>query len=1188
MKNFNAKKWAHCLTILFVSISVWGASAQGGLSYVKTKHQLPKQIDNALPLKKVLKDLSSKYNVTFHYNSPIVKDKYVRDTPLEDLLKALQVIQEQTNLSFEKINTYNYMVLDGTKKSDPLSPERVRDTHISETEAAKSTNVASVNSPKLMAAFPVKGKVVDGENDEPLIGVSVVLKGTATGAITDENGDYTIDLPSGDGTLLFSFVGYEVKEVSIRNQKEINVRMSTDAIALKEAVVTGYGDVRKRDELSGAVTQVTSETITLQPVTSVDQALAGMSPGVTLREGTGAPGAGPEILIRGINTFGNNKPLIVIDDIIFENGNDQNNNPLALLNPEDIESVVILKDAATKAIYGSRGTAGVILVTTKKGKIGQSKIRFNTSVGFNTVLPFEDPDVLNATELAQFFKEKEIDKIRTTNPLYKDLTVPVPDALIPEQYRNPTQYGEGTNWFKEITRTAMTQNHNISAEGGTAAVRYFVSANYTNQEGIVLANDFTRYSLRANIDVRLSDKFKMNLNLNPSRTERNRSSDEPGNGQFSAGSTITSAYWVDPSVPVFSSPGVYNYITKGSLTTNWQANPVYQLLNEIEKRRNTQILMNWGAEFEPIKNLIFKTKFNVNYTQGRSRNFKPSNLVTGNSLTPVFPDPDSAIAVLANSTINNYISDNIINYRVKFGKNNFDIIGGYLVQEYSEENSNMTAKKLLDENFILPDFGNVSKAANGNFSGAEDFRPWRLTSLISRLHYSHDNKYLVNLSYRRDGSSRAGRGEGSLYGGFPAGNFIWRASEENFMKKRFKWLNDLRFEVGYGITGNLNGLSEYGHLGRIGQANYPFGSTVTLGNTIDALPNEFATWEEAEQWDIGLNLSILKERVKIAFNVYEQKTGNPIAQIPVSWATGFGSVFGNQKSLIRNRGFEVDLNVTPINRKNFRWNFNINASRYSNLLLEYYVPQGFLSGNAGNSTQIAISAPGQPLGMYRGLRILGLYTAAEIADATVPKYPGAIEGNIKYFDGNGNGKLEAGDADYVILGNPHPDLMFGINNMLSYKGFNLRTQFAGQLGGLIYDLRREIMWNVDGNFNINREMLERWRPGGDLTATDFQTTTGNNSNKVRWPSDNKVYDGSYIALKNVTLSYNLGKFLNKRKRLLEAAEIYTSVRNAFYLAAYKFGNPEVRRANDGSALRSVNYGSYPIFRSIVFGLNVTF
>jgi TonB-dependent starch-binding outer membrane protein SusC len=1179
MKIFTTKKWAHCLTILFISISVWGANAQGSLTHVKSKSKLLQQIDNALPLKKVLKDLSSKYSVTFHYNSPIVKDKYVRDMPLEDLLRALQVIENQTNLTFEKINANNYMVLDSPKKNDPLS--------ISETETVKPTNTPTVSLAKSIIAFTVKGKVTDGETDEPLIGVSVVSKGTTTGGITNENGEYSLDLPNGEGTLIFSYIGYETQEVSIKNRGEINVALSSDAKMLKEAVVVGYGDSRKRDELSGAVTQVTSESITLQPVTSVDQALAGMSPGVTLREGTGAPGAGPEILIRGINTFGNNKPLVVIDDIIFENGNDQNNNPLSLINPEDIESVVILKDAATKAIYGSRATAGVIMVTTKKGKLGKAKITFNTNVGITSVLPFEKPDVLNATELAQFFKEKAIDYVRTTNPLYKDVTVPVPDALIPEQYRNPTQYGEGTNWFEEVTRNAVNQNHNISVSGGSPNVKYFVSANFTNQEGVLIENDFTRYSLRANLDLRLSDKLKMNINLNPSRTERNRSADEPGGGRFSAGSSITSTYWIDPSVPVYSAPGVFNYTTKGALTSNWTANPVYQLKSEIEKRRNTQILMNIGLEYELLKNLFFKTKLSYNNTQVRSRNFQPSNLVIGNSLTPVFPNPDSATAILNNTGVNNFISDNIVNYRFKAGRNNFDVTGGYLVQEFTTENSSITAKKLLDENFILPDFGNVSKAANGNFIGTEDFIRWRVLSIISRLNYSFDNRYILNLSFRRDGSSRFGRTV--RYGNFPAGSFTWRASEEGFMKK-IKWLSDLRFEFGYGITGNSNGASEYGHLGSIKSASYPLGGVVTLGNTIGSLPNGALTWEEAKQFDAGLNMGVFNNRVKLAVNVYQQETGNPIASIPITSASGFTGVVGNQEGLIRNRGFEVDVNIAVFKRKGFQWNTNVNVSKYYNTLVEYYLPQGFLSGEAGNGTFIAVSAPGQPIGMYRGLRITGLFSAADIANPSVPKYnSGAtVEGNVKYEDANGNGKLDAGDADYVILGSPHPDLMFGFNNTLSYKGFNLRTQFAGQLGGLIFDLRREIMWNVDGNFNINRLMLDRWRPGDDPASKTYQTTNGNNSARIRWPSDNKLYDGTYLALKNITLSYNLASLLNKRKRLLDAAEIYASVRNAFYIAAYKYGNPEVRRANDGSALRSVNYGSYPVGRTVVFGLNVTF
>jgi TonB-dependent starch-binding outer membrane protein SusC len=1024
---------------------------------------------------------------------------------------------------------------------------------------------------------------------KPLAKVSIAATDGKLGTTTDEQGKFSLTLPKTTNRVLkVSAVGYKSIEIKTGGNTNFNLSLEEFVDDLGEVVVVGYG-TRKKADVSGAVTQVNSDMIARQPITSIDQGLAGMVPGVSLREGTGAPGSGPEILIRGINTFGNNKPLIVIDDVIFENGNDQNNNPLALINPEDIESVTILKDAATKAIYGSRATAGVILVTTKKGRVGKPKISFSSNVGFAKAMEFERPDVLNATELAQFYKDVNIDRIRASNALYADPKTTVPDSLIPLQYRNPSQYGVGTNWFDAITRQAVIQNHNISISGGTPNVKYFISGNYLGQEGIVIENDLRRYALRANIDVKVTEKIRFGLNLNPSRTEQNRPADDPGAGQFSAYSTITSAYWADPSSPIFQSNGLYKYTTQGSLTSNYTANPVYQLTAEKEKRRASQVLLGSYIEFEPVKNLIFKTSFNYGYTQSRSRNFQPSTLVGDGSLTPQFPNIDSARALLFNSTTNNLINDNTLRYRVNKGKHNGEILVGYAVQDQSSENSTLSAKRLLDENFILPDFNNVSQAVIGNFTGSEEFSKFRLTSVISRLNYSFNNKYLLNVSLRRDGSSRFGRNV--QYGTFPAGSVAWRISEEKFMQKlKDSWLDELRFEVGYGITGNLNGVSSYGHLGSIANASYQFGTSYTLGNTLNSLPNPLITWEESKQFDIGLNASLLNRRVNLAFNVYEQITEGLLADIPLSWITGFGSVRGNQASRIRNRGFEVQVDAVVVRNRNFTWSTSVNASKYVNKILDYYLPGGFLNGPAGNGTNVAISLPGEPVGLYRGLKLLGLFTAAEIADPSVPKYAGAREGSQKYFDGNGDGKLGI-EEDYVLLGNPHPDLMFGWNNQLNYKRFSVRTIFAGQLGGLIYDLRREIMWNVDGNFNIDRQMLNRWRPGDDPAAKTFPTTvslTGSTTRYVRFPADNKIYDGTYLALKNLTIGYNLASVLNTRKKIVDGADFYISMRNVFYLARYEYGNPEVRRSNDGGALRSINYGSYPVSRTITLGLNLTF
>jgi TonB-dependent starch-binding outer membrane protein SusC len=1126
----------------------------------------------------VLKQIEKQVDVKFVFSPQVVDVEQkvsvkVKDEPLTTVFSA---VLKPLNIQYELSGKYILLTL------NPIVAQNLPTT-----------------SPKQLPrplSVILTGTVSD-EKNEPLVGVSVVLKGTTTGTITDIDGKFQLELPDAKGVLVFSFIGYQNTEFNIGKDKKINVQLFPDNKMLSEAVVVGYSE-RRRDELSGAVTSISSEMLTLQPVTSLDQALQGMSPGVSLREGSGAPGAGPEILIRGINTFGSNKPLFVIDDVIIENGNDQNNNPLSLINPEDIENIVILKDAATKAIYGSRATGGVIQVTTKRGKLGKPKITFNSNIGFANPMEFEKPDVLNATELAQFNKEKTIDQIRATNPLYSDVKTAVPDSLIPVSLRNPSQYGVGTNWYDEVVRQAQSQNHNISVSGGTAGIRYFVSGNFLKQDGVVLANDITRLALRSNLDVRINEKLKFGFNLNPSRTEQNRTADDPSNSQFSAYSTITSTYWADPTATVYQPNGIYNYTTRGALASSWTANPIYQLYEEDEVRRNTQILAGSFLEFEPLKNLVVKTNLSYAYNQTRSRNFKPSRLVIDNLNPPdpltnaIAAQPDGARAQLFNANGNNLISDNTIRYRFKVKRHSFDLLGGYLIQDVENESSNMIAKRIVDEYFRLPDFNNVDKAVQGAFSGSEEYSQNRLLSTIGRLNYNFADRYLVNFSYRRDGSSRFGRTV--QFGNFPAGSFTWKASEENFVKKALgKWVNDLRFEVGYGFTGNQNDVTPYGHLGSITTSNYLFGSPLTqaLGNTIGRLPNGEITWEESKQFDLGFNLGMYKNRIKVAFNVYQQITDGLLADIPISWTTGFGSVRGNQDSKIRNRGFEAEITAIPIQRKGgLTWQTSLNFSQYRNLILEYFDSKGFTSGLAGNGTAIAISQAGYPVGMYRGLKTQGLFTAADIANPSVPKYAGAREGSQKYLDGNGDGKLDI-EADYVLLGNPHPDLMFGWNNTLNYKGFSLRTILAGQLGGLIYDLRREIMWNVDGNFNIDRQMLDRWRPGDDPTTKTFPTTVstaGSITRYVRFPSDNKIYDGSYAALKNITLSYNAGRLLNKKRKWLEQAEVYTSVRNAFYISAYKYGNPEIRRSNDGGALRSVNYGSYPISRTVTLGLNVTF
>jgi TonB-dependent starch-binding outer membrane protein SusC len=1033
---------------------------------------------------------------------------------------------------------------------------------------------------------------VTGPDGKPVAGASVTTKDQRFGTSTDVQGKFALVADkSPNRILVVTSVGYKSVEIRTGNNLDFSVKLTEKGDDLDEVVVIGYGN-RRRNEVSGAVTKVGANMLTKQPIASFEQGLAGMTPGVTLREGTGAPGAAPEIIVRGINGFSGNSPLYVIDDVIFEDANtsNQTSTPFALLNPEDIESVTILKDAITKSIYGSRANNGVVIITTKKGKEGPAKITFNSSVGVQNILPFERPDVMNATELARFLKEKEIDRIRATNPAYADPKIDVPDNLLPtnRQY-DPNSFGTGTDWFSLVTQQAMIQNHNISVRGGTQAVKYFFSANYLNQEGVVVNNGLQRFSFRANLDIKISSKLKYGLTLNPSRSEQNRPADDPGGGQFSAYGSITSTYWADPSAPVYQPNGLLTYTTQGLLTTNWTANPLYQLTAEVEKRRSSQILVGSYLEYEPVKNLIFRTNFSYGYTHNRSRNFQPSTLVGDGSLTPQFPNLDGARAALFQNSTDNMTSDNTVRYRFLRNKHNVEAMAGVTFQDIRIESSSINARRIIDENFQLPAFSNVDPAVAGAFSGSEGFRQSRVLSFISRLNYAYDSKYLLNVTFRRDGSSRFGRDV--QYGDFPAFSLGWRITEEKFMDKwRNSFLDELRIEAGYGLTGNSRGPGEYGHLGSITAANYIFGGTNSLGNTLGSLPNPRITWEETRQFDASLNATMFKRRLQVAFSVYNQRTNQSLAGIPVSWISGFGSVTGNLENETQNKGFELQIEGLVVRKKDFTYTAMVNISQYKNLLTKYNIPNVNIA-NAGNGTGVAVFREGLPVGMYRGFRILGLFTAAEIADPSVPKYAGAREGSLKWADMNGNGVLDFGEGDYDILANPHPDLMFGMSHTVAYKGWSLRAVFAGQFGGAIYDLRREIMWNVDGNFNMSRLMLDRWRPGDDPTTKEFPTTvslTGNTTRAVRFPSDNKIYDGSYIALKNVTLTYNFANLLNRKKKLFDAFEAFASARNVFYVASYKYGNPEVRRGNEGSGARSINYGSYPVSRTFTFGVNLTF
>jgi TonB-dependent starch-binding outer membrane protein SusC len=1115
-------------------------------------------------IKDVLEKIEKIASVSFTYRTGQIKvDKKIslelKDMPLRDVLNSIFGGSAEFEIAGEDIFI---------KPSDQSGDVLFNDLAPEQPES---------NNP----AFVVTGSVSD-DTGSPLPGVNIIEKGTTNGTTSDANGQYKINVADGNATLVFSFIGYASQEMQVNNQMAINVSLVTDVQSLSEVVVIGYG-ARSKAEVSGAVTQVDSKTFTRQPITSFDQGLVGQVPGMSIREGTGSPGAGPEILIRGINSLGNNAPLIVVDGFIFGNYNNQSNNLLSLFNPEDIESVSVLKDAESKAIYGSRASNGVILITTKAGKKGSAKISLSASVGIQNPMPFEDPNVMNTRELAQFNKERITDNIRRQQPAtYGDPSVPVPDNLIPVQYRNPEQYDEGTNWYKEITRQSAIQTYNLAISGGTDNVQYHISGNFLDNQGVILNTGFQRYSFRSNIDFKLNKKWRGGFNINPSRTTRQNPFLEPGSGQFSAYSTLTSTYWISPNAKVRDEFGNFIYTTQDVLTTSYTRNPVYAL-NAFERNHNTfNNLLAGFLEFEPLKDLLFKSTFTYQGNFQDSRTFTPSKFVD-DSLTPVFPRVTGASASASYEKWESLLSETTVSYRFSVNKHRINLLGGWTVQDSYIQNADLNSVRLLDEGFKLPASGNTDPSKVGNFTGSEGYTDVRFLGVLSRLNYVYNDKYIFNFSLRRDASSRFG--PDNRWATFPALSGAWRISKEKFFEK-IPAISELRIEGGYGISGNAASVENYSFQGDVNNANYLFGGKQALGYSLAKLPNEALTWEEQRQWDLGVKIGLLRDRLSFSLNFYKQVTEGALVDVGVPNVVGYGAITGNQGS-IENKGFEFDLTAIPVSSQGIAWTTTLNVSRYENKILSLVNDAPFFGAYAGNGTPVIVSRVGQSIGMIQGLKIIGRYTEEDMANTAVPKYTNAAVGGYRFEDHSGDGVIQLGLTDYVDLANPHPDLLFGWTNQFTYKKFSLRTVMSGQLGGAIMDLRREILFNVDGNFNVSREMLNRYRPGDVVDETKSPGTWGN-TQAIRFPSSASVFSATQIGLRNLTFGYNFTSLANSRRKLVENLDLFFSARNVFFIAAYENGNPEVRRAADGSANRSINYGSYPIACTLTLGINVTF
>jgi len=1004
----------------------------------------------------------------------------------------------------------------------------------------------------------VGGVVKDGAGN-PLEGVSVLVKGTSRGAATDAGGRFQIEAKSGD-VLVFRNVGYLAQEVVVGNQSSIDIVLEEETADLDEVVVVGYGSQQKKD-VTGSIAPVSMTNVRGQSIASLDQGLSGQVAGVNVSTSNGTPGGGPKIQVRGIGAVGaGSDPLYVIDGFPVPATSGQQSNAMSALNPQDIESMTVLKDASATAIYGSRGANGVVMITTKRGSSGEPRIQVTMSSGLQQVPQKGRPDLMYGQEFAQFMKESIEDRIRTEEGREPTL------ADIPEEYRNPEAIGKGTDWYDAVTRVAPMSDIGLSVSGGTDKIRTFVSAGYFNQGGVMLNTKFDRFSLRANLDANITDRLKVGVNVAPSMTFLKGGVRGQGRDEFFE--------IANPIPPAYNPDGSYNdYIQTTGTFGN--PNPIMVLNETTNKATRTKILTNVFGELEIVKNLKLRSSFNVDFEDGDSEYFRPSILPNQNAPGPSVPSGN-----YGNVKYLNWLNENTLTYDYNSASgHSISALAGYTVQSNKFYSARFDGQQFPDDD--IESLNAAARVIVGNM----DISDWALISYLARVNYSYANKYLVTATIRTDGSSRFG--PNNRWGTFPSFALGWRLSEENFLKNA-SWIDELKLRASYGFTGNFN-IGNYPYMSQIGTRDYVFNGTLGSGRVMTSLANPNLGWERMRELNIGLDFNFLNNRINLTADFYNRNTQDLLLNVEIPQSSGFGTVTENRGD-VRNRGVEVGLLSHNIVSDNFEWSTNFNISFNRNKVLALgRSDDPIYSGQSSEGNPTNITRIGHPVGMIIGYVYEGIYQNEEDL-ARYPAFPGAVPGNMRFRDVNGDGEITPFD-DFDVIGNPYPDFNWGMTNTLRYKDFDLRVMVVGATGAEMLRATNFYTGNIDGVFNVNRNVKDRWRSPEQPGNGRVPTTTGTGRGRVMYRDTHSLWveKTDYAWIKNITLGYTLpATVLNNR--WINSFRVYGTVQNALLFTGYS-GNPEgtnYNRPDTGALVPGIDYSGYPVPRIYTLGVNVGF
>ncbi len=1058
-------------------------------------------------------------------------DLKMKNTTIEEVL---QKMEESTNFRFfyqsKDLNNKELISVDYEQKTvidildEVLPPMKLNYEVFDNYIAIRSANDKNVKSGFGFDQKAVSGKVTDSSG-VPLPGVTVIVKGTTKGTVTNAEGEYYLNNISDDAIIQFSFIGMKTQEMPVAGKSKIDMSMVTDAIGIDEVVAIGYGTMKKSD-LTGSISSVKADELEAFPTSDVAQAMQGRAAGVQVTSENGEPGAGLKVRVRGGTSIGaGSDPLYVVDG--FAGG--------AVPPAEDIASIEILKDASATAIYGSRGANGVILITTKSGKTGETIIEVNSSYSFDNVA--KTIDLLNATEFAEYINE-----------------------IRPDTYPNPSSYGEGTDWQDIVFRTGSTQNHKISASGGKENFRFYSSLSYFDQEGIIINSNYKHYTGLLNLDFDAGKNVKVGTRMYFYRSSKDGVKTQESSGGGSNTGVVSGALIMEPTLGIYDEEGKYTTSDIGDPNDN-----PYAVAKEYTDQSVGDVFQGNGyVEWTIIDDLVFKTTFGTNVYNGRSGSYSPTTLQGGAAV--------GGQAAVSSFRTTSVISENYLSYNKTLNEvHNFIALAGYSYQSHRSESFGTGTNGYLNDSFLYWDLGGGSDPRPDRSS----LRESEMASFYGRLNYNYNDKYLLTFTGRRDGCSKFGAN--TKWGFFPSGAFAWNVKNEPFLQNVNK-LSQLKFRASYGVTGNAD-IGEYRSLASLEPRTAVINEQRVNAIAPDpwgGVANGNLSWESTKQTDIGIDIGFWNNRVALTADYYYMKTEDLLYNVPIVEYSGYREFLTNLGSN-ENKGFEFALNTVNFERATFNWNTNFNISFNRNKVLS--IPGGDLIESrrpghiVGDDTNIL--KEGSPVGSFYGY----------IYDGVNPDDGSPVYRDIAGRDGEGNLVMEPDGVvdsdDRTIIGNPHPDFIFGFTNDFSYKNFDLSIFFQGVVGNDMYNFTRmELEW-CSGKGNQMATVLNRWTPTN--RDTDIPVASGSYSSvsSTRW-----IEKGSYLRLKNISLGYNLPKSMLERT-FIRNLRIYASAQNLFTITDYTGYNPDVSYRDSNTSL-GLDYGSYPNTRSFTLGVNIKF